>query len=99
MDDGQFVSTATGEIADDDTTGGRMSLARDASQMSIGEVSSVVGVTPQTWHDWENDRAAPRANRLFMIAGVLQVSPTWLLCGKGVGPAWDRSTGMGRLSE
>lgn len=77
-------------LAEDDTTGGRMSLARDASQLSIEEASSIVGVTPQTWHAWETDRATPRANRLAMIAGVLQISPTWLLCGRGTGPSWDR---------
>lgn len=85
MYDGQQVSA----FAEDDTIGGRISLARDALNVSVEEISAIVGVTPETWQDWENDRAAPRANRLDKIAGVLQVSLAWLLSGRGIGPSWD----------
>ena len=36
---------------------------------------------------WESDRSQPRANRLAMLAGVLNVSLSWLLHGVGVSPA------------
>ncbi|KOF20112.1 hypothetical protein AC244_09435 [Ensifer adhaerens] len=72
----------------DDTIGGRMSLARDALDVSAQSVAKVVGVETSTWFDWENDRAAPRANRLAMIAGVLSVSLSWLLTGRGTGPRY-----------
>ncbi|PTM92592.1 helix-turn-helix domain-containing protein [Mycoplana dimorpha] len=69
-----------------DTIGGRISLARDAVGLSVDEASAVTGVTTETWSNWENDRAAPRANRLDMLARILQVSIAWLLHGQGTGP-------------
>ena len=38
---------------------------------------------------WESDRSEPRANRLTMLAGVLGVSPAWLLHGVGSAPETD----------
>jgi HTH-type transcriptional regulator, cell division transcriptional repressor len=73
----------------DDTIGGRISLARDARDISIDEAARVLGVEPGTWQSWENDRAEPRSNRLDMMAGVLQVSVAWLMSGSGVGPRWS----------
>ena len=35
--------------------------------------------------DWENDLNDPRANKLQMLSGVLNVSMSWLLTGQGVG--------------
>jgi len=85
MYDGQTVSTfATG-----DTIGGRISLARDALEMSVEDASRIVGVTSETWRNWENDRSAPRANLLDRIAGALKVSLAWLLSGRGTGPDWE----------
>ncbi|WP_112806864.1 helix-turn-helix domain-containing protein [Ensifer sp.] len=72
--------------AQDDTLGGRMSLARDALDVSAQRAARIVGVETSTWFNWENDRDAPRANRLAMIAGVLSVSLSWLLTGRGQGP-------------
>lgn len=69
-----------------DTIGGRISLARDAAGLSVDQISAIVGVTVETWTNWENDRAEPRANRLDMLAGILQVSIAWLLNGQGKGP-------------
>lgn len=74
--------------AEDDTLGGRISLARDAADLSIEDSAAIVGVEKDTWVNWENDRSAPRANRLDMLAGVLQVSVSWLLSGGGRGPAY-----------
>ena len=70
-----------------DTLGGRISLARDATSLTIEQISAVVGVTVETWSNWENDRAEPRANRLDMLARVLQVSIAWLMNGQGKGPS------------
>lgn len=72
----------------DDTLGGRISLAPDARDISVDEAATILGVEPATWLAWENDRAAPRANRVDMMAGILQVSVTWLLDGRGAGPRW-----------
>lgn len=79
----------------DETLGGRMSLARDAKALSIEDAAQRLGVLSASWRAWECDRDAPRANRLTMIAGVLGVSPSWLLTGRGGGPVEERG---GRLS-
>ena len=34
---------------------------------------------------WEDDISEPRANKLSMMAGLLNVSITWLLTGEGEG--------------
>ncbi|WP_173934626.1 helix-turn-helix domain-containing protein [Chelativorans sp. Marseille-P2723] len=70
----------------EDTLGGRISLGREAVGLSVEEAACHLGVLAETWRDWECDRDAPRANRLTMMAGLLGVSPCWLLTGAGTGP-------------
>jgi len=43
-------------------------------------------VKTATMSGWELDRAEPRSNKLVMLAGVLNVSPSWLLMGIGESP-------------
>lgn len=74
------------DAAPDDTLGGRISLAREAVGLGMAEAASRLGVQKISWQAWECDRAAPRANRLTMMAGILCVSPPWLLTGIGSGP-------------
>lgn len=74
------------EKRDMDTLGGRMGRAREASGLSIEEMALQLGVTQDTWELWEADREEPRANRLAMLAGFLNVSPSWLLYGVGEAP-------------
>ncbi|MBW3098527.1 helix-turn-helix domain-containing protein [Pseudohoeflea coraliihabitans] len=71
---------------DEDTLGGRIVRARDIARMELTEVADRVGVTAETYAEWENDRSEPRANKLIMLAGVLGVSPAWLMAGNGAGP-------------
>lgn len=73
-------------LSTDDTLGGRIAEARDRVSLSAEEVASRIGVTTETFAEWENDRAEPRANKLVTLAGVLGVSPAWLLSGAGDGP-------------
>lgn len=79
------------ETGDGDTLGGRIWRARDATGLSTKELASKLGVRNDTISSWERDRAEPRANRLFMLAGVLGVTPAWLMAGIGRAP--DDSTG------
>jgi transcriptional regulator with XRE-family HTH domain len=79
------------ETGDGDTLGGRIWRARDATGLSTKELASKLGVRSDTISSWERDRAEPRANRLFMLAGVLGVTPAWLMAGIGRAP--DDSTG------
>lgn len=74
------------DFAQDDTLGGRISLAREAARLTMAQAARRLGVQTASWNAWECDRAAPRSNRLAMMAGLLGVSPTWLLTGLGSGP-------------
>ncbi|WP_425483191.1 helix-turn-helix domain-containing protein [Chelativorans alearense] len=67
--------------------GGRLSRARDAAGLTVAELARRLGVKTSTIQAWETDRSQPRANRLAMLAGVLNVSLSWLLHGIGTSPA------------
>ena len=70
----------------DDTLGGRLVSARETKGLSTAQLARRIGVKTESLRAWEDDRDEPRANRLVTIAGVLDVSPTWLLSGGGDGP-------------
>lgn len=74
-----------------------MSLARDTLNMPVEHVSKIVGVAPEIWQNWENDRSAPPAHQLDKIAGALEVSLAWLLSGRGTGPGCGSRRGTDRL--
>lgn len=71
----------------ENTLGGRLISAREAKNLSTAQLARRIGVNTNSLSAWENDRAEPRANKLVTLAGVLNVSPTWLLCGIGDGPS------------
>lgn len=80
-------------IEDDDwfgpdaaTFGDRMAGARERAGMSQAQLARRLGVKKATIVAWEEDRSDPRANRLSMMAGLLNVSIMWLLTGEGDGP-------------
>lgn len=70
---------------DQDTLGGRLVRAREARAFTSADVANRLGVKRETVAAWERDRSEPRINRLFMLAGILGVSPTWLMSGHGTG--------------
>lgn len=88
---GRVPDTATiySEIPDTDTLGGRLSRARDATGLTSAQLARRLGVQSSTIQAWESDRAQPRASRISMLAGVLNVSVSWLLHGVGPAPADD----------
>ena len=98
-----FQQVPQGDFAQDDTMGGRISLAREYMQISSAQAASQLGVAISTWKSWERDQAAPRSNRLAMMAGILAVTPVWLLTGMGSGPnesvAGDRTVTLQRLQS
>ena len=67
------------------TFGDRLAGARDASRMTQKELAKRLGVRTATLRSWEDDLNEPRANRLSMLAGLLNVSVTWLINGQGDG--------------
>ena len=61
------------------TFGDRVAAARDAAGLSQKELARRLGVRLSTVRGWEDDRSEPRANRLSMMAGLLNVSMMWLM--------------------
>ena len=53
--------------------------------LSQDELARRLGVRLRTIRAWEDDLAEPRANKLQMLAGLLNVSLRWLLTGEGEG--------------
>ncbi len=70
----------------DYTLGERICKARDSACLSTAQLARRLGIKTSTLHSWESDRSEPRSNKLVMLAGVLNVSPTWLLVGRGTPP-------------
>lgn len=67
------------------TLGERISVARERAGLSQEDVARSLAVNTSTLDNWEGDSSEPRANKLSMLAGLLGVSPTWLLHGVGEG--------------
>lgn len=67
------------------TFGDRVAAAREAAELSQKELARRLGVRLSTVRGWEDDRSEPRANRLSMMAGLLNVSMMWLINGEGDG--------------
>lgn len=87
------------EAPDRDTLGGRLSRAREASGISTAQLARRIGVKTVTLQSWECDRSEPRANRLTILAGILNVSLSWLLYGVGEAPNDDARSEMIRLVD
>lgn len=62
--------------------GPRIRIARENAGMSRKQLAHGLGVDPGAIRAWERDERTPRANRLTMLAGVLNVSLSWLLEGR-----------------
>ncbi len=76
------------------TFGDRLALSREAQGLTQEQLAKRLGLRVQTVQNWEFDRSEPRANKLQMLAGFLNVSMIWLLTGEGDGgpvvPSGDR---------
>ncbi len=68
------------------TFGDRLTGARESTGLDVEELAKRLGVKPKTIRAWEDDRSEPRANRISMLAGLLNVSLIWLMTGSGDGP-------------
>jgi transcriptional regulator with XRE-family HTH domain len=67
------------------TFGDRVAAAREELGLTQGQLANRLGVRLSTVENWEGDRSEPRANKLQMLAGILNISIIWLLTGKGEG--------------
>ncbi len=67
------------------TFGDRVAAAREAQGLTHKALSRKLGIASKTLDAWEHDMSEPRANKLQMLSGVLNVSIPWLLTGEGDG--------------
>lgn len=82
------AENGSGWFSDESATfGDRLTAAREALGLSQADLARRLGVKHKTLSAWEDDLTEPRANRLSMLAGVLNVSLVWLLNGEGEGLA------------
>ena len=70
---------------DASTFGDRLAGAREQGGLTQAELARRLGVRLSTLQKWEDDHTEPRANRLSMLAGLLNVSIMWLINGEGEG--------------
>ena len=70
------------EDSESSPVGPRIVVAREHQGWSQEELARRVGVTLDTIKAWESGDRDPRANRLFTLAGILSVTPHWLLEGR-----------------
>ncbi|MEO0359235.1 MAG: helix-turn-helix transcriptional regulator [Pseudomonadota bacterium] len=68
------------------TFGDRVAGAREVAGMTQNDLARRMGIKIATLRAWEDDRSEPRANKLQMLSGLLNVSLPWLLSGTGIGP-------------
>lgn len=74
------------------TFGDRITLAREALGLGQDDLAGKMGIKLKTLRNWEEDRAEPRANKLQMLAGILNVSIIWLMSGQGEQPEFVSSS-------
>ena len=82
MNDSTEINWYSNETA---TFGDRVAAAREAQSMTQKALAKRLGVGLKTIESWENDLSEPRANKLQMLSGVVNVSIPWLLTGDGSG--------------
>ncbi|MFQ5622926.1 MAG: multiprotein-bridging factor 1 family protein [Paracoccaceae bacterium] len=87
-----FPDAYSNEVA---TFGDRVAAARERLGLSQERLARKLGVKTKSLQSWEEDRSEPRANKLQMLAGVLNVSIIWLMSGEGgdLEPALDTGEG------
>jgi|GEM_PF-842808 len=90
---GSGGSAAMSNNSSDYTLGERICKARDATGLSTAQLARRLGIKTSTMQSWESDRSEPRSNKLVLLAGVLNVSPTWLLVGRGTPPISEEPAG------
>ena len=92
QDEGYYSETAA-------TFGDRLAGAREGAGLDQEALATRLGVEISTLQAWEDDMDEPRANRLQMLAGMLNVSLSWLLTGRGDGPEAPQAETPPSLSD
>lgn len=82
------------DFSDDTSTfGDRITWAREQVGLTQEQLAHRMGVKTKTLRGWEEDQAEPRASRINIMAGMMNVSVVWLLSGLGEGPVAPRGEG------
>jgi transcriptional regulator with XRE-family HTH domain len=81
------------------TFGDRVAAAREAAGLTQAQLARRMGIKTSTIESWEEDRAEPRANKLQMMSGLLNVSIIWLMSGQGEGITVTESDDTADISE
>ena len=68
------------------TFGDRLTAAREGAGLSQEDLARQLGIKVKTIRAWEADQSAPRANRLSILCGLMNVPLVWLMTGHGAGP-------------
>lgn len=76
------------------TFGDRLAAAREQAGLEQRQLAKRLGVKLKSVRDWEYDLSEPRANKLSMLAGLLNVSMSWLLTGVGEGVSEPVEAGL-----
>ena len=85
-----------------------LAAARQAKGLDVDGLSEKLGVDVRTVKIWERDADMPHANRIQMLAGLLNVSMVWLVSGEGNGTSevadtFERPSGindaLGEISQ
>ncbi|MEO1562066.1 MAG: helix-turn-helix transcriptional regulator [Pseudomonadota bacterium] len=96
----ETTAPADGLFHDDVATfGDRLEAARNARGLTLESFAEKLGVALDVVEAWENNMKLPRANRMQMISGLLNVSLVWLLNGEdngtfNVADNYDRPEGI-----
>ncbi|MDA8587048.1 helix-turn-helix domain-containing protein [Rhodobacteraceae bacterium] len=96
MDD---ISDRDWYAADTATFGDRLAAAREAQGATQKTLARRMGIALKTLEGWENDLREPRANKLQMLSGILDVSMSWLLTGKGQGVQPETNPELPEVTE
>lgn len=61
--------------------GERLRAARGRARLTLRDVASACGVTPQAVNKWEDDTAMPTSEKFMALCSLLDVSAEWLIAG------------------
>lgn len=84
-------------LDDEHHIGERLARARLAAGLTQREVADRIGVKESTIGKWESGETSPRGHRVSKLAGMLGVSISWILMGRGVEPARGAATDIERI--
>lgn len=84
-------------LDDEHHIGERLAQARVAAGLSPREVADRIGVKESTVAKWEAGETSPRGHRVSKLAGMLGVSISWILMGRGVEPARETASDIERI--